>query len=74
MTPTMLALYRYPIARDFDGTVLKDVFQDEFFAQAELQFIDSYEEESTATVKKERRIKELSEDMIQQLKALGYLR
>jgi hypothetical protein len=74
MTPTMLALYRYPIARDFDGRVLKDVFQDEFFAQAELQFIDSYEEGSTATVKRERRIKELSEDMIQQLKALGYLR
>jgi len=74
MTPTMLALYGYPIARDFDGTVLTDVFQDEFFAQAKLQFIDSYEEGTTATVKKERRIKELSEDMIQQLKSLGYLR
>jgi hypothetical protein len=74
MTPTLLALYRYPIARDFDGTVLGDLFQDKFFAQAELQFIDSYEEGATATVAKERRIKELSEDMIQQLKALGYLR
>jgi predicted AlkP superfamily phosphohydrolase/phosphomutase len=74
VTPTILALFRYPIARDFDGKVLNGVFEDDFFAQAGSEFIDSYEEETTTTTQKQRRVKELNEDMIQQLKALGYLR
>lgn len=43
LVPTLLYLQGYPIARDLDGSILTNVFTQEFLATQPLTFVPSYE-------------------------------
>ena len=70
VTPTILALMGYPVARDMDGYPLLDLLDEAKLKENPLQFIGSYEREDHKKVGKKRTIGESSRD---QLRSLGYI-
>jgi|GEM_PF-2340532 len=73
VTPTIMAALGLPVAEDLDGRVLDDGFREEFYAAHPLRRISSYGDRPP--FKKERiGDDDLGEDLINQLKAIGYLR
>lgn len=71
MTPTVLSLMGYPVAKDMDGRVLTEIFTDQVLKDTPVQFIDTYENA-------EQPVKEVIEEVdIEKIKgrlsALGYL-
>ena len=71
ITPTALALSGLPVAKDMDGKVLEDVFEDKFLTTHSVQYIDSYEDNLSPT---KIALEEAKYDQIKgQLKSLGYL-
>lgn len=45
VTPTILYSLNLPIAKDFDGKILKNAFKNEFFKESNIRFVDSYDGE-----------------------------
>jgi hypothetical protein len=43
VAPTLLYALGFPVARDFDGSVLPDAFADSFLARNPVAFVPSYE-------------------------------
>ena len=66
---------RLPIAKDMDGTVLKDAFTDEFWKSSSLEYIDQYDnpEEIVFDEAEMKSVKENEEVLISQLRNLGYM-
>ena len=70
ITPTVLSIMGYPVAKDMDGRVLSEIFTDEFLAENLVEFIESYEDSTV----KEKKLEELDYDKIKvRLEGLGYL-
>lgn len=73
ITPTIMAALGLPVANDLDGRVLDTAFKKDFFTANPLRRISSYGDRPE--FKKERIGEDdLGEDLINQLKAIGYLR
>jgi hypothetical protein len=75
VTPTILALNRWPIARDMDGTVLNDVFTDEFLQSSSIEYVDQYDAPEAIVFDEAemKSVKENEEALISQLRNLGYM-
>lgn len=72
ITPTILAMCNMPVAKDMDGSVITDAFEEDFLAEYPVQYIDTYEDSD----EQDRHRKELSDEearnLKEQLKSLGY--
>lgn len=71
VVPTLLTLMNMPVAKDMDGSVLKDAIDEDFLEKHPVKYIDSYDEpdygsDASADM-------EVSQELKDQLKALGYL-
>jgi len=73
ITPTLLAALRLPIAGDMDGRVLEEAFRDSYFEDQPLQTIPTYGERPRVTLAKAP-VPGTDEELVRQLKAIGYLR
>lgn len=72
ITPTLLNHFRLPVAEDMDGKVLMDAYEDGFKKKRKIQTIASYEGDTAP--KKKKRSKELDEQVLRQLRTLGYIK
>jgi len=74
VTPTLLALYGLPVARDMDGFVLEDLIDDERLEATPVEYIDTYEINSRFTgdvsVTTESAV---DEEIKERLRSLGYI-
>jgi hypothetical protein len=70
ITPTLLALLDMPVARDMDGKVIEEAISPDYLKDHPIKYIDTYEDGR----KEEERFEdsELSEEVKERLKALGY--
>ena len=77
IAPTVIYLAGLPVARDMRGRVLTDALDPAFLADSPPKWIDSYEEMgtplSTITASLAPTSSEAQEEMIRNLKALGYV-
>jgi len=73
--PTLLYLYDLPVARDMDGKVLTEAFEEKFLRQRPIRFIETYES-AKREEKKEltKRDKELDKKKLEELRSLGYIK
>ena len=69
LTPTLLTLMGYPVAKDMDGRVLTEVFRDDFLKKSPVRYIKTYESPS---FQKDPEVVDSSK-VKERLKALGYL-
>ena len=69
--PTVLYLLDLPVAKDMDGKVLTEVFDKEFLKR-KIKYIDTYE--TGVKVKKGKREKALDKKLLEELKAIGYIK
>ncbi|MFQ6082102.1 MAG: alkaline phosphatase family protein [Candidatus Aminicenantia bacterium] len=72
IAPTILYLLDLPVAKDMDGKVLTEVFEEGFLKKRPIRYIESYEGE--VGVKEEERKKVLDEKLLEELRALGYIK
>ena len=70
--PTMLYLFDMPVAEDLDGKVLTEVFTKKFLKSRPIRYIESYE--GTSTLKRGKKDTELDKKMMEELRALGYIK
>jgi arylsulfatase A-like enzyme len=72
ITPTILACYGLPVARDMDGRPLEAVFEPEFLRRHPISFVDTYETGAARadTIPLETPLDEAAKE---RLKSLGYL-
>jgi len=70
IVPSILAWLNLPVAKDMDGRVITEAFEDSYLKQYSVNYIDSYESE-------ERPVKpyegEMTEKIKKELQGLGYL-
>jgi predicted AlkP superfamily phosphohydrolase/phosphomutase len=71
ITPTLLYLENIPAARDMDGKILKDAFQPEFVKEYPPQLIATHDKGFKK--KGEARESEMDKEVLEDLKALGYI-
>lgn len=72
-TPTLLALLGLPVGRDMDGKVMKGVIIPEYLKRYPIQYIDTYESKTGMNEAGNVEDTEISEEVKERLKALGYL-
>lgn len=74
LTPTVLYLMGFPVAKDMDGKVLKEAIQERFIKQNKIEFIDSYEEGSEKEAVDMSQNADTNYDKVKErLQQLGYL-
>jgi len=71
--PTLLYLFDLPVARDIDGQVLVEAFEEKFLKRQPIRYIDSYEGE-VKIKKKQKRDEALDKKTLEELRALGYIK
>lgn len=71
ITPTLLYLEDIPTARDMDGKILVDAFEPEFLKKYPLELIASHDKGFKK--KGEARESEMDKEVLEDLKALGYI-
>lgn len=76
IAPTILYLMGMPVAEDMDGEVITEIFTREFLINNSIKYIHSYEEKHTSKKQKNKRPIQtpLDEELIERLKALGYIK
>jgi predicted AlkP superfamily phosphohydrolase/phosphomutase len=72
VTPTLLYLFDLPVGEDMDGQVLIDAFQDDFNKHKKIRFIPTYG--APAKTDASKRPRELDEEVLEDLKSLGYIK
>jgi predicted AlkP superfamily phosphohydrolase/phosphomutase len=71
ITPTILYLCGMSVAQDMDGKVIKDVFEHEFLQSHPIKTIATYE---TEPLEKKEIASPLDRQIIQKLRAIGYIK
>jgi hypothetical protein len=71
--PTLLYLFDLPVAKDMDGQVLVEAFEEKFLKRQPIRYIDSYEGE-VKIKKKQKRDEALDKETLEELRALGYIK
>ncbi|MCP2520244.1 alkaline phosphatase family protein [Candidatus Aminicenantes bacterium AC-335-A11] len=71
IVPTILFILNLPIGKDMDGKVLKEIFNEDFLKKRAVRYINSYE--GKIRLDDLKRNKVLDEELIKELKALGYI-
>jgi hypothetical protein len=71
--PTVMALLGLPVAKDLDGRILRETFQDAFFDEKPVSFVETYGPR-VVPVRAESVIPSLDEELLDQLRAIGYIR
>ena len=75
IAPTILALLGVPVGRDMDGVVLEEVFAEGFAARFPISFVDTHDSAAWLGARPGQLLSdEASEERLQQLRALGYIR
>lgn len=69
--PTLLAWLNLPVAKDMDGKVIEEVFEEKFIRENPVHYIDSYE--TGDYVQDTDQEDELTEKVKEELRNLGYL-
>lgn len=72
VTPTVLYLMGFPIAKDMDGKVLKKAIQDDYLIKHPIKIISTYEEDKSSEVK-QGSIPTVNKEILEELKAIGYI-
>lgn len=72
IVPTMLHIMGLPIARDMDGDVYRDVFEDEFLEKNPIQYISSYGKRKDVSRTPSR--SQFDEEILERLRSLGYIK
>jgi len=70
ISPTLLALMNYPVARDMDGRVLTEALREEFIKENPIRYIDTYED---SFIEKEAQAEIDYKKIEERLEGLGYL-
>lgn len=70
--PTVLHLFDLPVAEDMDGEVLTEVFKKKFLRERPIRFIKSYEDKTIRI--KGKKDETLDKKMLEELRALGYIK
>lgn len=72
ITPTLLYMFDFPVASDMEGRVLEEIFEESYLADHPQRSIPTYE---TGEDSKEIPLSptEMDEDVLKDIKALGYL-
>jgi len=70
LVPTILYLFNLPIARDMDGRVLTELFDTDYLRKHPISYIDSYGAPAGDDIKFKEK---MSKELLQKLKALGYI-
>lgn len=74
ITPTILYLKNYPIARDMDGVVLSEIIDPDYFEKNPPQFIDTYEtDEVVDDYISEGVDYSMTKEVEERLRGLGYI-
>ena len=71
--PTIMAMLGLPVARDLDGRVLEETFRETFLRQNPISHVDTYGSRSVP-VRSEGAVPSLDEELVEQLRAIGYIR
>jgi len=71
--PTLLYLRKMAIGNDMDGKIISEAFTDEFLNQNSIQYIDSYENEDEEIPSDLDEDYEMTSDIENKLRELGYL-
>jgi predicted AlkP superfamily phosphohydrolase/phosphomutase len=71
ITPTILALFGFPVALDMDGRVLVEVLDDEFLQQNPVRYVSTYQ--SGETIVPVGVSSEADDEIKERLRALGYI-
>lgn len=72
LTPTMLYMMGYPVAKDMDGEILIDAFEASCFTEKVPQYIDSYDKDEAFA--SDRQVEQPDYGKVEErLKSLGYL-
>lgn len=69
--PTLLTWLNLPAARDMDGRVIQEAFEDSYFIKCPIQYIDSYDSKEEQPDEFEEG--EMTEKIREELRSLGYL-
>jgi predicted AlkP superfamily phosphohydrolase/phosphomutase len=72
VTPTILALFGEPVARDMDGYVLTDVIDEAFLKRNPVDYIDTYES-GAPDAEGEALESPVDEEIKERLRSLGYI-
>jgi len=73
--PILLYLYDLPVAKDMDGRVLTEAFDEIFLKQRPIRIIETYESAKGEEKKEEiKRDKELDKKKLEELRSLGYIK
>jgi hypothetical protein len=70
ITPTLLHLYGLPAAKDMDGRVVEEVFDERFIESNRPEYIETYEE--PGGIKADKESVELTDEVEKRLRDLGY--
>ncbi len=74
VTPTLLALYGLPVARDMDGFVLNEVIADGRLEARPVSYVDTYEVDSRFTGDLSESLESaVDEEIKERLRSLGYI-
>jgi predicted AlkP superfamily phosphohydrolase/phosphomutase len=73
ITPTILAMFRLPVAKDLDGRILEETFREGFLRDNPISFVETYGPRSVP-VRSDGAIPSLDEELVEQLRAIGYIR
>jgi arylsulfatase A-like enzyme len=73
ITPTVLYLSGLPVAQDMDGSVLVEAIDPGYLQKNPVTYISSYDDHKNQKDKKEAVDREVNEENMEQLKALGYV-
>lgn len=71
--PTVLAMLGMPVAEDLDGRILKEAFHDAFLNENPVSLVETYGPR-IVPVRADGAIPSLDEDLVEQLRAIGYIR
>ena len=75
ITPTILALLGVPVGRDMDGGVLEEALPEGFAERSPISFVDTHDSAAWFESRPGQLLSnEASEERLQQLRALGYIR
>jgi predicted AlkP superfamily phosphohydrolase/phosphomutase len=75
VTPTLLALYGLPVARDMDGFVLEGLLSEDVLDSSPVDYIDTYEVDSkfTGDLSESPGASPVDEEIKERLRSLGYI-
>ena len=72
LTPTLLSLFDLPIAKDMDGKLHPNLLKDEFLQSRNKKWVESYDH--LQVIREELDESTLSEEEMESLRALGYIK